>query len=460
VAKLRELAKKPSNKKCFDCGMVGIHSNVVLAPYNVFVCTTCAGLHRGLSHKVKTISMTSFTKEEIQAMETGGNKKAAATWLAKYDPEKEPIKPGDAAAAKDKIIKTFEKKLYYMEGGVKKKSKKKVEEKARDEDDEDDGEEDSVEDAHKSSLSKTSKKIAAPAPASVPAPVLDLLDFSSVPVTSNAGGGLFDPIAPPRKHSAPDDSDDGNPFRHDEPTPVSNPVSVPYQGAPASSKGPVPTATAPAPSASPSFKFISDPVGALTNVFKELLSSGHSLDQINTFCSEAMKKCGPAHRSAGDVFAAAEKQTAMGPFGASSGAPADDDEDAFPFRVPTKPESSLPPLTATAANTGHPSASGPMSGMPGGHGPMLGMSGVPASMTGMPGAPGQIPGVPGPMPGYYPWPYGPPPGSQSGAVPPGGMPPAGFYYPPPMGYPFAGPGAPGSMPPPSGTAAPDNPFQF
>ena len=46
----------------------------VMTPFGVFVCSACAGVHRELSHKVKGISMSVFTDEDIQFLTENGNK--------------------------------------------------------------------------------------------------------------------------------------------------------------------------------------------------------------------------------------------------------------------------------------------------------------------------------------------------------------------------------------------------
>lgn len=46
----------------------------VMAPFGVFVCSTCAGFHREMNHKVKGISMSVFTEQEIAFLAENGNK--------------------------------------------------------------------------------------------------------------------------------------------------------------------------------------------------------------------------------------------------------------------------------------------------------------------------------------------------------------------------------------------------
>ncbi|KAK3745103.1 hypothetical protein QZH41_015080 [Actinostola sp. cb2023] len=70
---LRELASQPHNKKCFDCGQRGpTYVNMTIGS---FVCTSCSGILRGLNppQRVKSISMTSFTPQEIEFLQGAGN---------------------------------------------------------------------------------------------------------------------------------------------------------------------------------------------------------------------------------------------------------------------------------------------------------------------------------------------------------------------------------------------------
>jgi hypothetical protein len=46
----------------------------VMQPFGVFVCSACAGVHRDFSHKVKGISMSTFTDEDIKFLTINGNK--------------------------------------------------------------------------------------------------------------------------------------------------------------------------------------------------------------------------------------------------------------------------------------------------------------------------------------------------------------------------------------------------
>ncbi|RKP08990.1 hypothetical protein THASP1DRAFT_29218 [Thamnocephalis sphaerospora] len=86
---LRELLKQPENRQCFDCPQrAPIYANML---NNTFVCEACSGLHRELSHRIKSISASRFTTQEVGALRNGGNSKAAEIWMAKWDEKKDRV---------------------------------------------------------------------------------------------------------------------------------------------------------------------------------------------------------------------------------------------------------------------------------------------------------------------------------------------------------------------------------
>ncbi|CAG8524499.1 8746_t:CDS:2 [Paraglomus brasilianum] len=106
---IRELLKRPENKKCFDCPAKGpVYVNLLNSS---FICARCSGLHRNLSHRVKSISASTFTSAEIDALKRGGNAKAAEIWLAKYttadfpEPAVDDVDDGQKVISKDSFDK-------------------------------------------------------------------------------------------------------------------------------------------------------------------------------------------------------------------------------------------------------------------------------------------------------------------------------------------------------------------
>ncbi|XP_035909667.1 uncharacterized protein DDB_G0283357 isoform X1 [Anopheles stephensi] len=107
---LRELVGVGGNKECFDCGQKGpTYINMTIGS---FVCTSCSGILRGLTppHRVKSISMATFTQEEIEFLKQNGNDNCSRTWLGLWDP-KRAIKQEH----RDFMIDKYERKRYYLE---------------------------------------------------------------------------------------------------------------------------------------------------------------------------------------------------------------------------------------------------------------------------------------------------------------------------------------------------------
>ena len=52
-----------------------------------FVCTKCSGMLRGITppHRIKSMSMSSFTAEEVSFLRSRGNLWCAKVWMGLYD---------------------------------------------------------------------------------------------------------------------------------------------------------------------------------------------------------------------------------------------------------------------------------------------------------------------------------------------------------------------------------------
>uniref|UniRef100_A0A1B6LKD6 Arf-GAP domain-containing protein n=1 Tax=Graphocephala atropunctata TaxID=36148 RepID=A0A1B6LKD6_9HEMI len=112
---LRQFVTLPANKECFDCHQRGpTYVNVTIGS---FVCTTCSGMLRGLTppHRVKSISMATFTPEEIDFVKDRGNDFCRSTWLGLLDAQ-QPTK--DEQQIKDFMIAKYERKRYYIDPAV------------------------------------------------------------------------------------------------------------------------------------------------------------------------------------------------------------------------------------------------------------------------------------------------------------------------------------------------------
>lgn len=105
TAELKKLSKVEGNKTCAECPerMPGY----VNLSHKTFVCTKCAGVLRDLQFKIKGISMSKFTQQDLDEMLSGGNEGHNQLYMAKWPP-RDPV-PQEPGRLKDHI------KLKYIE---------------------------------------------------------------------------------------------------------------------------------------------------------------------------------------------------------------------------------------------------------------------------------------------------------------------------------------------------------
>lgn len=110
---LRELITINGNKYCLDCNQRG--PTYVNTTIGSFVCSRCSGMLRGLTppHRVKSISMATFTPEEIVFIKNRGNDYCRRVWLGLY--EGESVNFNDEQRVRDFMLDKYEKKRYYLE---------------------------------------------------------------------------------------------------------------------------------------------------------------------------------------------------------------------------------------------------------------------------------------------------------------------------------------------------------
>ncbi|XP_048372926.1 arf-GAP domain and FG repeat-containing protein 2 isoform X2 [Sphaerodactylus townsendi] len=114
--RVRELVgAEPANRLCFECGQRGVtYVDITLGS---FVCTGCSGALRGLNppHRVKSISMTTFTESEVQFLRSRGNQACRKIWLGSFDSRTSLLPDSqDPQKLKEFLQEKYEKKRWYV----------------------------------------------------------------------------------------------------------------------------------------------------------------------------------------------------------------------------------------------------------------------------------------------------------------------------------------------------------
>uniref|UniRef100_A0AAQ4RMI7 ArfGAP with FG repeats 2 n=1 Tax=Gasterosteus aculeatus aculeatus TaxID=481459 RepID=A0AAQ4RMI7_GASAC len=113
--KVRELAQSGVNKHCFECSQPGVTYTDITA--GCFVCTSCSGMLRGLNppHRVKSISMTTFSQQEVEFLQNHGNEVGRRTWLCVFDPKTDGCSDmKDSQKFKEFLQDKYEKKKWHF----------------------------------------------------------------------------------------------------------------------------------------------------------------------------------------------------------------------------------------------------------------------------------------------------------------------------------------------------------
>uniref|UniRef100_A0A8C3GVL6 Uncharacterized protein n=1 Tax=Corvus moneduloides TaxID=1196302 RepID=A0A8C3GVL6_CORMO len=110
--RVRELVSAvPANRLCFECGQRGV--TYVDISVGSLVCTGCSGALRGLNppHRVKSISMTTFTEAEVLFLQEHGNEACRRVWLGTFDPRTSLLPDScDPQKLKEFLQEKYEKK--------------------------------------------------------------------------------------------------------------------------------------------------------------------------------------------------------------------------------------------------------------------------------------------------------------------------------------------------------------
>jgi hypothetical protein len=81
-AAVKKLARLPSNCVCPNCGTEKKFGfGTVCVKYWTFVCNECKSSHQAISHRCKSITMSSWSMADVETLQAHGNDVARRTWL-------------------------------------------------------------------------------------------------------------------------------------------------------------------------------------------------------------------------------------------------------------------------------------------------------------------------------------------------------------------------------------------
>ena len=74
---LNQLRRLPENMRCGTCNRADkLGFKDVCVKFQIFVCSDCKSAHQAFSHRCKSVTMSNWTKEEVDALMSrngGGN---------------------------------------------------------------------------------------------------------------------------------------------------------------------------------------------------------------------------------------------------------------------------------------------------------------------------------------------------------------------------------------------------
>lgn len=113
--RVRQLAKQ--NTTCPNCHQTKKFGfGTICIKFHTFVCNECKTSHQAVSHRCKSITMSSWTHEEVDELEQKGNAYCEATWLAKAPPIGQAGRPTAGSSIdvfKRFVVDAYEHKRYF-----------------------------------------------------------------------------------------------------------------------------------------------------------------------------------------------------------------------------------------------------------------------------------------------------------------------------------------------------------
>lgn len=268
--KVRKLARVPGNCQCANCGTVKkLGYSTVCIKFHTFVCNSCKSSHQAISHRCKSLTMSSWTDAEVDELQRKGNDHARRTWLKTAPP------PGAAGRPKEGdhvdvfkrfVVDVYERKKFY--GPDDGPGQQYQQHPAP-------GVSTAIPISQPPAQVRQRQFVRAPvtaavplAPSPAPAPVVDLLDFAAAPQAAKPSPATFEANfdAFQTTQAAPVAAASQSAFGFISPAPVAAPVADPA-AASISQSGfgfIAPPPAAPPASASSGFGFIPSAPAAAT----------------------------------------------------------------------------------------------------------------------------------------------------------------------------------------------------
>ncbi|CAN8294944.1 unnamed protein product [Cochlearia groenlandica] len=108
---IRGLMKLPPNRRCVNCNSLG--PQYVCTTFWTFICMACSGIHREFTHRVKSVSMSKFTSQEVEVLQTGGNQRAREIYLKNWDHQRQRLpENSNAERVREFIRNVYVQKKY------------------------------------------------------------------------------------------------------------------------------------------------------------------------------------------------------------------------------------------------------------------------------------------------------------------------------------------------------------
>ena len=168
--KVRRLARLPGNTECPNCGLQKKFGfSTICIKFGTFVCNECKSSHQAISHRCKSLTMSSWEMSEVDLLERTGNDHARNTWLQHAPPcgtGGRPQPGSDIGVFKNFVLNAYERRKFYGESNDRNSHTMSTNTQVR-------------------GVPKPTAPMRQPAPAPTPAPApapandTDLLDFGS-----------------------------------------------------------------------------------------------------------------------------------------------------------------------------------------------------------------------------------------------------------------------------------------